>query len=210
MSTSATQASASKCLKPILKGKSASPCPLQAQKHAHFPPPELEARRFSGIDYDRSPIVVGEDSVQNMLPRRGCPGRTFYETVVQRHHQKHQLDAVVAPTSGDQSITRKLSKNTDTFDFSVFSVPPLPIYETSESSDSEGITSPPSEDETVTSYKVPLEIHPHIDECALKQRKRLRRNSNGERKPSRHAGKTLIPPSEFSSFSHSDSCLGGF
>lgn len=213
---------ASKSLKPILKASQTSPCPLQVQKHAHFPPPELECRRFSGVDYDRTPIIPDQTSAQNMLPRRGCPGRTFYETAVHRHH-KHQVTDVITPTSGDHAIPRKLSKKSDDtikeLNYSAFSVSlPIPVpSETSESEDSEGLASPPSEDDTVMPYPVALHLSANnisVDETVTKHHKRLRRTpkTNGEQKTIRHSEHSRAPVqcSEFSMFPQKDSCLGGF
>ena len=72
--------------KPILKPspaqtpvRVASPTPESAGgKHAHFPPPGQEpTARYSGVDYDRSPIVVQTNVCA--LPERGCPGKTYFE-----------------------------------------------------------------------------------------------------------------------------------
>lgn len=47
-------------------------------KHAHFPPPGQEpTARYSGLDYDRSPIVVLPNICA--LPERGCPGKTYFQ-----------------------------------------------------------------------------------------------------------------------------------
>ena len=72
--------------KPILKPspaqtpvRVASPTPESAGgKHAHFPPPGQEpTARYSGVDYDRSPIVVLPNICA--LPERGCPGKTYFQ-----------------------------------------------------------------------------------------------------------------------------------
>ncbi|KAG8837742.1 hypothetical protein FRB91_007946, partial [Serendipita sp. 411] len=57
-------------------------------KHAHFPPPSEEAKRYSGIEYDRTPIVVLTNELA--LPERGCPGRTFDDLDAHRYrHRTH-------------------------------------------------------------------------------------------------------------------------
>ena len=76
--------------KPILKlspaqtpDRIASPTPEgqtpgSVGKHAHFPPPGQEpTARYSGLDYDRSPIVVLPNVCA--LPERGCPGKTYFQ-----------------------------------------------------------------------------------------------------------------------------------
>jgi len=211
--------------KPILKQSPRPACPFQEQKHAHFPPPEQEARRFSGIDYDRSPIVVDDTSVQITLPRRGCPGRTFYETAVQRlGHHKHGegvIHSVMggAPTS-NHPHPRKLDVNTtqadnnSPFDFSTFFVLPLVPSETSESEDSEGVISPPSEDDFAPHFAATLQptAMPSVLETGAvpSQRRRLLRPSKAkcDRKASHASGNKRH--SDFSEWSHSDSCLSGF
>lgn len=85
--------------KPILKhgfssgvssGASTPTCRAQ-EKHAHFPPPSEEARRYSGVEYDRTPIVVIANELA--MPARGCPGRTFeiddMDAYKSRHHHHH-------------------------------------------------------------------------------------------------------------------------
>ena len=74
--------------KPILKlspaqtptqtpARLASPTP-EGPKHAHFPPPGQEpTARYSGVDYDRSPIIVLPNICA--LPERGCPGKTYFQ-----------------------------------------------------------------------------------------------------------------------------------
>lgn len=77
--------------RPILKQSSGTPTPVgtpshSLPKHAHFPPEEV-FRRISGIEYDRTPIIV--DQNECALPARGCPGRTFDGTELDLHHYRH-------------------------------------------------------------------------------------------------------------------------
>lgn len=58
----------------------ASPAPPEGAgaRRAHFPPPGQEpTARYSGVDYDRSPIVVLPNVCA--LPERGCPGKTYFQ-----------------------------------------------------------------------------------------------------------------------------------
>ncbi|KAG8781494.1 hypothetical protein FRC15_008643 [Serendipita sp. 397] len=73
------------CLKQALKLVSTA---CSQTKHAHFPPPSEEAKRYSGIEYDRTPIVVLTNELA--LPERGCPGRTFDDLDAHRYrHRTH-------------------------------------------------------------------------------------------------------------------------
>jgi len=189
------------------------------QKHAHFPPASEEAKRYSGLDYDRTPIVVIANELA--LPERGCPGRTFED--VEAHHYRHhpkkacKSDAFKASGSGDHvhpnyyvsaaAATASMNMPMELSQSQIMtgsqSMPSLSMIH-GDTSESDGDVSPPMSDGSVSMARG----HPI---------RRLRKLNNAERK--RASGNRLqrtsdmLPPSPTSTFAScpgSNSCLGGF
>ncbi|KAI0272456.1 hypothetical protein BC834DRAFT_856780, partial [Gloeopeniophorella convolvens] len=139
--------------------KSSSPqLPRQCRNNVRFPPSPTLTRTFSAYSpssYDRSPIVVLPNVCA--LPARGCPGRTYVpgsspstspnapldarsrEAVMkakgQHFHPRRALGLGLAsdPTAPERAINSSVAP------------PPLVPDLSSESDESDGFTSPPSE-----------------------------------------------------------------
>lgn len=211
---------------PVVTTVMPKPCLKQAahaqhvQKHAHFPPPSEEARRYSGIEYDRTPIVIAANELA--LPARGCPGRTFDD--LDAHKYRHHLKKLRCPKEllGSQESVAPSSYPSRfgrlTFAADSGALPSLIHADTSESEEDEFRR--PSEGE-VPSLLLPASgSKRETDLMAAAEPKRLRklaahhsRASSSAESRSMHGRKhasTGEKTSNFASCPSSDSCLGGF
>lgn len=127
----------------------------------HFPPSPTLTRTFSAYSpssYDRSPIVVSPNSCA--LPERGCPGRTYtlddptsrsshseWRSAVHngRHLHPRAVASAYRASSTDigEAADEDEAQQTPTSTYPV--LPPLIPDLSSESDESDGFTSPPSE-----------------------------------------------------------------
>jgi len=200
------------------------PCLKQAhsqhiQKHAHFPPPSEEAKRYSGIEYDRTPISIAINELA--LPARGC-GRTFDD--LDAHQYRHHLKKLRCPkeqlahslglagyvaASSETAKYGRLSLATDSG-----ALPPLVHADTSESEEDE--IGRLSEGEALRHYPKPAKSVMGLATAASAEPKRLRKAHarGGTANRSMHKDGALIEEaaaaSTFASCPGSSSCLGGF
>jgi len=198
--------------KPCLK--QATHAQLHVQKHAHFPPPSEEARRYSGIEYDRTPITIATNELA--LPARGCPGRTFDD--LDAHKLRHHLKKLRCPKeqlTQTNSLPTYVMASSEATKFGRLSLtdfsalPPLIHADTSESEEDE--FGRLSEGETLRQYP-----NGENGRATATEPKRLRKVHSGggavsrsmHRKPAL-TGETT-PTSIFASCPSSNSCLGGF
>ncbi|KAE9406085.1 hypothetical protein BT96DRAFT_987786 [Gymnopus androsaceus JB14] len=139
--------------RPILKRSPSHPpengseLPFYGIQEVHFPPSPSLSRVYTAISsstYDRSPIVVSPNSCA--LPERGCPGRTY--TLDERNRSASQVPINLAPAPrGGHLHPRALSQRQPQFpQQNPFpQCPPLIPDFSSESEESDGFISPPSE-----------------------------------------------------------------
>ena len=112
--------------KPILKlspaqtpARIASPTPegqgsCSFGKHAHFPPPGQEhTARYSGLDYDRSPIVVLPNICA--LPERGCPGKTYFQDGRGMSHLSSHLSSLADTFTSSPCLSLLVSSHQSPF-----------------------------------------------------------------------------------------------
>jgi hypothetical protein len=200
------------------------PCLKQAahsqhvQKHAHFPPPSEEAKRYSGIEYDRTPISIAINELA--LPARGC-GRTFDD--LDAHQYRHHLKKLRCPkeqlahhlglsgyvvASPEAAKYGRQSLATDSG-----ALPPLVHADTSESEEDE--IGRLSEGEALRHYPQPGKSVTGLA-TAPAEPKRLRkahaRGSTANRSLHKNSALTdeAASASNFASCPGSSSCLGGF
>lgn len=207
---------------PVIAAGMPKPCLKQAapgqnaQKHAHFPPPSEEARRYSGIEYDRTPIAIATNELA--LPARGCPGRTFDD--LDAHQYRHHLKKLRClkqqfARSLDSSIyseTPKFGRLTLPADSAL---PSLVHADTSESEEDE--VGRISDSEGLRHYPVPQLTE---NGASTTQPKRLRKVHRPRGNPTTAAGWSghrvnlstceTTSTSIFASCPGSNSCLGGF
>lgn len=199
--------------KPCLKQAAHS---QHAQKHAHFPPPSEEARRYSGIEYDRTPIAIATNELA--LPARGCPGRTFDDLDAHkyRHHPK-KLRCLEEQFTGSLGASTKPGTKFERLTLAADSgaLPSLVHADTSESEEDE--IRRVSDGEDLGNYPVPLLGSNGI---LTTEPKRLRKvhhprgtatitTGESSRRTNESTGETT-PTSIFASCPGSNSCLGGF
>lgn len=196
------------------------------QKHAHFPPASEEAKRYSGLDYDRTPITVIANELA--LPAKGSPGRIFEDVEDHHHHHRHHHHHHHHPKKADKSDAYKPSSGGDHVHPNYYVsaaaaaisipmalspsqlmtgsglMPPLSTIH-GDTSESEGDLSPPLSDSSGSTARA---HHP----------KRLRK-ANAPDRQQRASGIRLqrtndstadSPTSTFASCPGSNSCLGGF
>jgi len=195
--------------KPCLKQAAHS---QHAQKHAHFPPPSEEARRYSGIEYDRTPIAIATNELA--LPARGCPGRTFDD--LDAHKYRHHLKKLRCPK---EQFTDDLGSSTYSAGAPKFerltlaadsgALPSLIHADTSESEEDE--IRRISDGEDLGHYPVPLLGSNGV---LTTEPKRLRKVHHPRRTATTADGQSstgeTTPTSIFASCPGSNSCLGGF
>lgn len=206
------------CLKQALAAEFCS-----QKKHAHFPPPSQEAQRYSGIEYDRTPIIV--DANELALPARGCPGRTFDD--VDAHHYRHRHkkhpDDHSKPSSHRNSdevhpnyYTNAAAASTWPMDLSqsqyimgarstvLSSLSTIP----GDTSESDGDMSPPMSESD--GQQQPF-LPGSVSMARGHQPRRLRKAGTADRhRASGRRTTELSPTSTFASCPGSNSCLGGF
>ncbi|KAJ7583583.1 hypothetical protein C8J56DRAFT_213096 [Mycena floridula] len=133
-----------------LQSSSPSPSSSFIQQHVvHFPSSPNLFQTFevpSSSAYDRTPIVIGPNSVA--LPARGCPGRTYYNVDDEEPDEQRfcsrflkNLEARVLSSSRGHAHPRALDPRNDE------SIPPplIPDLSSEESEESDGFISPPPE-----------------------------------------------------------------
>jgi hypothetical protein len=145
--------------------------PTQCRNTVHFPPSPSLTRTFSAHSssaYDRSPIVVLPNICA--LPARGCPGRTYIPGCTapsspnssNLHSQK-----VALKTGGKHMHPRRalglgiVPESTPEHATSTMTIPPPLVPDlSSESDESDGFASPPSELGASAAVTNPLAILP--------------------------------------------------
>lgn len=114
----------------------------------HFPPSPALTRTFlvhSASTYDRSPIIVSPNDCA--LPERGCPGRTYFDELLPSSPTSRKQ---CMPTKGyhPRAFSSKSSLSPSpspaSFGSSYDSVPPLVPDFSSESEESDGVSSLPA------------------------------------------------------------------
>ncbi|GLB44163.1 hypothetical protein LshimejAT787_1600930 [Lyophyllum shimeji] len=144
--------------RPILKRSAPAYGTHSGSQHAvHFPPsPSLTTHTFSvysAAAYDRSPIVVSPNTCA--LPERGCPGRTYNleeqtsPTLKRRHPSRgrdlHPRALACSPTFQQREDVERASSSC--------SLPPPLIPDlSSESDESDGFSSPPTDPYTPSTH----------------------------------------------------------
>lgn len=208
---------------PVIARVMPKPClkqaahPQHAQKHAHFPPPSEEARRYSGIEYDRTPIAIATNELA--LPARGCPGRTFDD--LDAHQYRHHLKKLRCPKqqfsaslgSSIYSEAPKFGRPTLAADSGA--LPSLVHADTSESEEDE--VGRISDSEGLRHYPV---LRLAENGALTAEPKRLHKVHNPRQNTTTAAGRSghksnpssgkTTPTSIFASCPGSNSCLGGF
>ncbi|KAG6861808.1 hypothetical protein C0995_011689 [Termitomyces sp. Mi166 len=127
--------------RPILKRPAPLGCtPSSSHLAVHFPPsPSLTTHTFtaySSAAYDRSPIEVSPNSCA--LPERGCPGRTYTLDEPSSPSGRYRRSRGLHPRAIQQ---RQLEDAQRT----IASLPPLIPDLSSESDESDGFSSPPTQ-----------------------------------------------------------------
>jgi hypothetical protein len=144
----------------------------QYRNTVHFPPSPILSRTFSAHSssaYDRSPIVVLPNICA--LPARGCPGRTYIPgcTAPSSSHISSNLHAqeVALKAGGKHMHPRRalglalVPESTSEQATSTSTIPPPLVPDlSSESDESDGFASPPSELGANTAVTNPLAILP--------------------------------------------------
>jgi len=156
----------------------------------HFPPPTTLTRTFSAYSpslYDRSPIVVSPNSCA--LPERGCPGRTYtlddpnshlsrtsWTPAANKGRHLHPRAVPSAYRDSSPNVDEAADEDDDEEQLTPTStypvLPPLIPDLSSESDESDGFTSPPSEHDIYSnpssyfppphSYPIDAPSHPPI------------------------------------------------
>jgi len=211
---------------PVIATVMPKPCLKQAaqahhaQKHAHFPPPSEEARRYSGIEYDRTPITIATNELA--LPARGCPGRTFDD--LDAHKYRHHLKKLRCPKeqfAQNNALSNLIAIPSETAKFGRLSLtdlsalPPLVHADTSDSEEDE--IGRLREGEALRQYPNPLLLPAgskgETGIVTKTEPRRLRkahtRGGTASRAVRESTGETT-PTSIFASCPGSNSCLGGF
>ncbi|KAG8808984.1 hypothetical protein FRC17_003671 [Serendipita sp. 399] len=191
--------------KPCLKrDMTIGPKEYSPPKHAHFPPPSEEARRYSGIEYDRTPIIVLANELA--LPERGCPGRTFDDLDAHhyRHHRHHKSrSSGAADEGGSTNRNRATLPLCPTWPLSApMTGAGLPtIY--GETSDLDDDSNSSATDGGRLSLKAATPVP--------RGPKRLKKTSrSGRHAPADGVDSDASPTSSFASCPGTNSCLGGF
>ena len=148
--------------RPILKRPTTIGVPHHPPHHVvHFPPsPSLTTHTFSVYSasaYDRSPIVVTPNSCA--LPERGCPGRTYNLDDDAASPQTSMQRGIYG--SGEMHPRAFYGAHRSTSEHATYSQPPplIPDLSSSESEESDDVTSPHTD-----SY---VAISPHLHGLAI-------------------------------------------
>ncbi|KAJ2914890.1 hypothetical protein MD484_g5516, partial [Candolleomyces efflorescens] len=120
----------------------------------HFPPSPSLCRTFAAYSasmYDRTPIVVDKNTCA--LPERGCPGRTYVLEEQQAMQQQQQQQARSASYHPRALNSATQYRPVDSSRASLHNLPQLvPDLSSSESDESDGLSSSPSIPQYLYSY----------------------------------------------------------
>ncbi|KAI0060950.1 hypothetical protein BV25DRAFT_815569 [Artomyces pyxidatus] len=129
--------------------------------NVRFPPSPTLTRTFSAYSpstYDRSPIVVLPNTCA--LPARGCPGRTYLPGDAPAPHSPSQTRKRAMKCKSKTLHPRAAALATPPADEAPSIPPPLVPDLSSESDESDGFTSPPT-DSLTTPYVADTSFLPH-------------------------------------------------
>jgi hypothetical protein len=129
-----------------------SELPFYGIQTVHFPPSPSLSRFYSAPVYDRSPVVVSPNACA--LPERGCPGRTY--TLDDRNSSACSQAPInfAPPPRGGHFHPRVFSQRPAQIPQHC---PPLIPDLSSESEESDGLSSPPPEIFISSSYPRPTQ-----------------------------------------------------